>query len=363
MAKLEKYPGVTSYVDGTGETRYRFRRDGKQKAIKGQPGEPEFNEAYLSLIEGRKPRSADVIKIPTLSNPETLGLAWRLAVKSPDWHMLNPSTKSKAIAIAERFLSDRVVPNDPSIWRDMPIRDLKRKHVKHILTERIDRPHAAKQVLVMIRKMIHAAIDEEWIDADPTYRMRWRPKYKGFRSWTRGEITTYCDYWGPGTTPRTVMSIALWLGLRRSDIPAVRWDRLNFPAMWADVDIIKGNKKNVILKMSPMLIEDLKAIPRRGDFVVMTEYGDTYSHKSLTNSMQEWTRKAGLPAGCTIHGLRKTLGKLAAEGGATTRMSMDLLTHTDIAHAELYSRDADQQRLAADALDCAVLAFDKKVAN
>ena len=52
-----------------------------------------------------------------------------------------------------------------------------------------------------------------------------------------------------------------------------------------------------------------------------------------------------------LHGLRKTLGKIIAEGGGTTRELMGALGHDTLAHAELYSAEAEQQRLARAALD------------
>ena len=66
--------------------------------------------------------------------------------------------------------------------------------------------------------------------------------------------------------------------------------------------------------------------------------------------MAHWTKLAEMPSGCTLHGLRKTLGKLLAESGSTTRQLMETLGHDDIQHAELYSREAEQQRLARDAM-------------
>ena len=48
------------------------------------------------------------------------------------------------------------------------------------------------------------------------------------------------------------------------------------------------------------------------------------------------------------------LGKMLAEGGATTRQIMDTLGHTAIAHAELYSREADQAHLARQGMDAVV---------
>jgi len=62
--------------------------------------------------------------------------------------------------------------------------------------------------------------------------------------------------------------------------------------------------------------------------------------------MADWTHSAKLPKGCTLHGLRKTLGRALGESSATTRQLMDVLGHTDIKHAELYSREAEQPRLA-----------------
>jgi integrase len=47
-----------------------------------------------------------------------------------------------------------------------------------------------------------------------------------------------------------------------------------------------------------------------------------------------------------MHGLRKTLGKILAEEGATTRELMEVLGHSSIQHAELYSREAEQARMA-----------------
>jgi site-specific recombinase XerD len=51
-----------------------------------------------------------------------------------------------------------------------------------------------------------------------------------------------------------------------------------------------------------------------------------------------------------MHGLRKSLGKMLAETGATTRQLMETLGHNDIQHAELYSRAAEQERLARDGM-------------
>lgn len=57
------------------------------------------------------------------------------------------------------------------------------------------------------------------------------------------------------------------------------------------------------------------------------------------------------PPGYTMHGLRKALGVKLAEADASTRQLMEMLGHSNIAYAELYSREASQIRLAMQAMD------------
>jgi site-specific recombinase XerD len=52
-----------------------------------------------------------------------------------------------------------------------------------------------------------------------------------------------------------------------------------------------------------------------------------------------------------MHGLRKALGVKLAEADASTRQLMEMLGHSNIAYAELYSREASQIRLAMQAMD------------
>lgn len=67
--------------------------------------------------------------------------------------------------------------------------------------------------------------------------------------------------------------------------------------------------------------------------------------------MAHWCKLAGLAKGLTLHGLRKSLGVYLAEAEVSTRQLMDVLGHDDIDHAELYSREASQVRLAVQGMD------------
>ncbi len=345
----EPRPYLSTYLDRHGTRRWRYRRAGKTVSIPGQPGEPEFEAAYNAALEGRKHTPATVLSMPGAALPATFRAAWRRVQASPEWLAHDPATRAKNIRLATEFLTLRVIPTDPAEWGDMRVADLKRRHVKDILARFNATPHKAKHLLVTIRKMIYAALDEEWIEADPTWKMAYKPAYKGWRAWTDQERSQFEARWPIGSAARTAYGLALWLGNRRSDVARVAWSWFDFRQKTVTIEQVKGGK-TLVLPLTPMLSELLAPLPRDKEFVLLTAYGKPFSEKSLTGAMAHWTKLADMPKGCTLHGLRKTLGKMLAESGASTRQLMETLGHDDIEHAELYSRAAEQQRLARDAM-------------
>lgn len=95
------------------------------------------------------------------------------------------------------------------IWGEMPVADLKRRHLKAIIAAWSDKPHAARRRLDIIRKMIEAALDEEWIEADPSHKLGYRPETtRGFRAWRDDELAAFESYWQVGAAARLVCELA-----------------------------------------------------------------------------------------------------------------------------------------------------------
>lgn len=356
----EKRPYLTSFTDRHGTTRWRFRRDGKTVSLRGNPGDTAFEEAYEAALAGISQPKRKVVNHPNAALPKTFGAAWNLVIKSAEWKRYEPATRDKNETLANLFLDKAVVEHDPTTWRSIPVDEMRRRHLKMIISDYSETPHKAKHILTAIRKMITAAMDEEWIDVDPSYKLNWRPEYVGWKAWTDSAMSQFEKRWAVGTTPRLVYSLALWLGNRRGDVAGLRWDQrctkivhVDGEAKEIDGFTIRQGKtgKELFLPITPLLAEVLNATERKGDTVLVTSYGEPFSPKSLTGRMADWTHSAKLPKGFTLHGLRKTLGKMLAEGGASTRQIMDTLGHDDIAHAELYSREAEQARLATDGMN------------
>lgn len=356
---MDEFPGASKYQDRHLKERWRFRRKGKTVSLQGCPGDPEFKASYDAAVEGRPAPKAEIRKHPSSAMPKSFAAGWRLVLASAEWHGLDHATKKQNTTLTEEFLHARVEPTVEFFWKDMPIADFRRRHMKLVLARKAATPHAAKHQMTAIRRLIKAAMDEEWIEFDPTLKMNWRPAYVGHRAWSDSEIDRFELRWPLGSTARLVFALAVWLGNRRGDIATLRWDqrctaRVTVEGKNVEVDVfdlrqMKGDKR-LFVPVTPMLEDVLTATEIRGETVLVTAYGKPFSAKSLTGRMADWTAAAGLPPGCTIHGLRKTLGRFLAEGDASTRQLMDILGHDNIEHAELYSRDAAQIRLARDGM-------------
>jgi integrase len=351
----KKIPGLGSYKDRHGKTRWRYRTKTQTVMLPGEPGMPEFR-AKLDEVMGAGPPArakAEVRVLKSSGLPRTLRAGWRQfsnPAKSAEWHAFNQATKDQYLAYAERFLSDRVDGPQSPAFGDVLVEHIARRHVKLILARYADTPHAATRILRIIRKIISVALDEEWITVDPTYGVKWSPAYEGWRAWTAAELALFEARWPVGTTPRLCYAIALWTGLRRSDVVRLRWSDVDLAGGQIQVVTVKG-EKSLILPIYPDLRAALEATPRAHEVILVTQYKKPFTNKALGMRMANWTASAGIGTGATIHGLRKTLGATLAEHGATTRELMGMLGHSAIAHAELYSRAAEQKRLAASGMD------------
>jgi integrase len=86
-----------------------------------------------------------------------------------------------------------------------------------------DRPHAASDALVVLRKMIVTALDLEWIQHDPTHKLRYSPEIDGHRAWTDDERAKFEKRYPLGTMQRTTYACALYTGQRRGDLVRIKW--------------------------------------------------------------------------------------------------------------------------------------------
>lgn len=344
---MDRYPNVTQFQDRHGKTRYRFRRHGKTIMLPESPGHPLFERAYAEILARPVPRPTTV-KHPASSEPRSFKHAWQLVKASADWAELKDTSRDMQARVAERFLATPVPGLPGKVYGDMPIAGFQRRHVKDIIDQRRDTPHAAVHVLRLLKKLTGVALDQEWITTDPTYRVVFAPAMKGHRPWTVAELEAFEAEWPIGSAPRAAFALALYTGARRSDVAKARWRDIEDGGIW--IDQVKTENR-IWVPLHPSLRLVLDGTPKRGAEIVISQWGEPYSVKSLGMRFARWCNEADVPSGATMHGLRKTIGAALAEGGASAREIMAVLGHEDISQAELYTKGAEQRRLARAAME------------
>jgi integrase len=108
--------------------------------------------------------------------------------------------------------------------------------------------------------------------------------------------------------------------------------------------------KQLTLPVLPVLQQIIDASPCGPDLTfLVTAFGKPFTDKGFGNKVRDWCDQAGLRH-CTAHGLRKAGATIAADNGATAHQLMAVFGWSSLDQAELYTRGANQRRLAAGAM-------------
>ena len=272
-----------------GKTRWRYRKSGqKDVMLPGEPFTQEFDEAYQQAIMGQ---SAPIVRHPNAGQPRSLKAAYRILKDGADWKSLDDRSRTRYRQTIERILTQNISGVELG---DGPVEHLKRGHVKKILSEFSHTPHMAQIVLICLRKLIMVAMDEEWIENDPTYRIAKAPKTLGHKTWPSEVMAQYEAKWPIGTRQRTAYALALWLGNRVSDVARLQWSHLVTKHVYADGEVravegfefvqFKGRNtkggKRIFLPMTKMLARELATLPRDTETVLVTSRGGGYTDGS-----------------------------------------------------------------------------------
>jgi enterobacteria phage integrase len=212
--------------------------------------------------------------------------------------------------------------------------------VSKILDPLADRPGAALDTIKKLRILIKHAMDKGWLKFDPSTGIK-RPKGKEIRAWTDAELAAFERRWPIGTKQRTAYALMLNMGTARVDTHLLTWHQVDNEASYT------RHKTGVPVEMA--VAEDLRnaleASPRKHITVINTEYGKPYTVDGFSRFMRDSIEAAGITdLKCQPHGLRKTLGRLLADAGASAHDIMAALGHTTLAEAERYTREADRRR-------------------
>jgi enterobacteria phage integrase len=324
---------VHAFRDRTGRMRYYFRRNGKRIALPGLPGSGEFMDAYAAQLNnppklvGQRPIAA----------PGTFAALAIRYYGSPQYLRLSATSRSNYRRVIDGFLEQH---------GHRSVDQMAREHVDVVIGKMADKPGAGIILLKRIRTLIRYAMALGWTHRDPTAGVQ-AYRSKEIHTWNEGEIAGFEKRWPEGSRERLAFALLLYTGQRGSDVHRM---------MWTDIvgDAIRVVQQKTAAKLTIPIhdaLNRLLAMANKGDAtILMTAYDKPFSVKGFGNMISTAIRDAGLPGRCKAHGLRKAAARRLAEAGCSANEIAAITGHKTLAEVERYTRAADQERLARQAM-------------
>ncbi len=224
---------------------------------------------------------------------------------------------------------------------------LGRGHIAQIIGEKADTPEAANNLLKVLRVMLDHAVDLGLIANNPAIGIkRYRSEGEGHHTWTEAEITKFQKRHAVGTRARLALALLLYTAQRRGDV--VRMGRQH---VQQDMIAVRQEKTNtaLMIPIHPELARVLALVPKTQLTFLTTERGAAFTPAGFGNWFRDRCNEAELPQ-CSAHGLRKAAATRLANAGCSTDQIKAITGHRSLSEVIRYTRAADQQRLARQAL-------------
>jgi integrase len=332
MAKIE-LAYVQAFKDRHGKMRYYYRRPGFARlSLPGSPGSTDFMAAYaVAHARAPAPKARAV-------QPKSINALVIEYYNSPDWKKLRDSTKRAYRGQVDRFREK--YGNKSALW-------VTTQHLDAIFDKMSDTPEAAVTLRKRLRRIFRLAVRRGWRQDNPvTETETTRGPRVGFTPWSEDDIAKFETRWPTGTRERLAMALLLHTGQRRSDVVGMGHQHVSGGRI-----SVKQQKTDARLRirLHPALKLEIDAAPVGMTFL-LTHLGLPFTGPGFTNWFRDKANDAGL-TGRSPHGLRKAAGRRLAEAGCTPHQIAAILGHASLQMVELYTKDANQGRLADEAMD------------
>jgi integrase len=338
-----KLKHVQSFHDRHGHPRFYFRKPGHPRVtLPGKPGSPEFMLAYTQALSGEAvPVASRTVadKIADLKGG-TVNAAVAGYFASAAFRAGSQETQKTRRSILEKFRREN---------GDNHLSSLSRKAVEKMVADRMDRPALARGFLSALRLLMQHAVREGMRLDDPTEGVK-PPRAssgEGYRTWTEEDIARFEAFWPVGSMQKTALTVFLYTGQRCADV--AKMGRQHIRNGLLNVTQQKTGAA-LAIPVHPELAKALDATPADRLVFLSTRKGQPFTARSLSTWFRDACKKAGLPAGCSAHGLRKAACRRLAEAGCSAHEIAAISGHKSLAEVARYTKAADQVRLAEAAI-------------
>lgn len=319
--------------DRHGNVRLYVRVPGNRKVrIKGTPGTTEFSAAYDAALQARPIRGAPAGSFKALCEAY---------FASATYAGLDVSTRKWRRRALERICAKEGAK---------PVALMMTRHVRRMRDELAATPGAANARLKALKAVFAWAIEEDRLDRNPARDVKLIGyATDGHHTWTIEEVKTFEVRHAIGTKPRLAMALMLYTGGRREDAVRlgpqhVRNNRVRFTQAKNE----HRKPVRVDIPLHPELAAAIEGTKVGHLAFLVTAFGRPFTANGFGNWFRERCEEAGVPG--RAHGLRKAIATRLAEHGATGREIMAVTGHQTMEEVEVYTRAAEQTKLADRAL-------------
>jgi integrase len=272
---------------------------------------------------------------PAAPAGDTIGALIDVYVRSPQYRRL---------AANSQRLYDRALREIRDAHGNDLVLGIRRRLVRAMLDLWADKPTTHNTLLTVWRVLLQRAVEDEWIDSNPTAGLEHLPTGTRER-WTDAQVD-YALRHAPEWMRRAIV-LALATGQRAGDLVAMRWGQYDGAAV-----SLRQQKTAADLQipLSSEMRAELDAWRReaRTLTILSTPRGLPWKRGVFYSKTSLWLSGHLALAGCTMHGLRHTTASRLAEAGATAVEIQAVTGHRNLSTVARYTRGVDQ-RAAAEA--------------
>jgi len=310
-----------------GKVLFYFRRRHGEYVRLPDLGAPDFDRAYAAALAG--------VALPPPPKASTETLEWLIEA-------YKRSTKWAQLAASTRQMRDNILKHVVREAGHVPYRAIGKKHINEAIDQKA--PHAGANFRKVMSQLFSWAVSVDKLTVNPVDNAS-RPKTKsaGFHTWTPEEVQRFYARWPIGTRERLALDLALFTGLRRSDLAVVGRQHVREGVISIQA---QKNKTWAHVPIFSHLRASIDAAPTGDLAFLVTSRGTPFgSAASLGNWFRDACVAAAVPG--RLHGLRKAGATIAADAGASAHELMAMFGWKRLAEAELYTEAANRKRLAA----------------
>ncbi len=315
-----------------GHAYHYFRRGTTYIRLDGEAGSPEYHRHYASLV------SADAI--PAERHPSgSVGAVIAAYRGSPEFAGLAERTRRSYNDCLDKL---RVIAE----W---PVADIRRAHIRKLRDKLAHTPRTADLTIAVARIVFARALADDLITSNPAAGFEKLAAGESHKVWSAEQIQAFEAGHVAGSVPLWAMTaflLALHVGQARAEVLAMGRNHRQ------GSDLVFRRRKTgaeLRIPLTPRLITWLDALPTNGIAYVAKPDGRRWEVGTFSHAFRDVLNSLGL-ADLTLHGLRHTAATDIADGGGSEREIRAITGHRTSASVEVYTRHAEQKKLAKSAM-------------